>query len=125
MLDLRSDNFFSDFFLLAERLFADPDFERVFDEPPTLDPRMFFELFVLAQLILELFGVPLPSILISDVFLCAAAIMPPRLLYGVDPSDVYFLVAGALSCPANKSALKNAVHETSTKIVIDRKVRMI
>jgi len=74
---------------------------------------------------LELPDVPSLPELTSDFFLCAAVIIPAKLLYGVDPSDEYFLVSEALSCAANKSLLENAAHQTSTKIVADNKVRMI
>ncbi|MGO9119077.1 MAG: hypothetical protein ACLQPD_15895 [Desulfomonilaceae bacterium] len=62
---------------------------------------------------------------ISDAFFCAAATIPAKLLYGVELSDAYFLVADALGCPANKSVLKNAVHEISTKVLANSKVRML
>jgi len=121
---LRTDNFVKYPFLLAERLFADRDFfERTFSEDPAWDAQIFFELFVLAYL--DFLEVPLVPDLISDVFLCAAAIISAKLLDGVELSDAYFLAADALCCPANKSVLKNAAQETNTKVVANSKVRMV
>jgi hypothetical protein len=99
--------------------------ESFFDECPILDARNFFGLLLLAWLILGLFEAPLPPDLMSDAFLCADAMAPAKLLYGVDSLEAYFLVAEALSWPANKSLLENAAHQTSTKIAADSKVRMI